>query len=108
MTSTKPPNTPGSRRAVPDHATPRHAQLLSALLGQGKRWVLRPDWHLYLADRIDLEDGCDIQDLSRDQRIAALSWLRQQQHRLHQVIDGGAVAPEGWLERQPLHEALRR
>lgn len=108
MTSTKPPNTPGSRRAVPLHATDRQAQLLRALLGQGKRWMVRPHWHLFLADRMDLDDGRDVADLTRDQRIAALAWLEQQQHRLHEVVEGGRAAPEGWLESLPLHEALRR
>ena len=108
MTSTKPPNTPGSRRAVPRHTTPRQAELLRDLLLQEKRWILRPSWHLYLADRIDLDDGREVGELSRDQRIAAVSWLTQQQHRLYEVVEGGRVAPDGWLESLPLHAALRR
>jgi hypothetical protein len=107
MTSTKPPNGPGSRRAVPEHPTPRQVELLRELVDQDKRWILRPHWDAYLAERVDLDEGTDIARLTRDQRVAARSWLRQQTHVLHARLVGGRTAPDGWLEGLPLYEALR-
>lgn len=106
MTTTMPPNAPGSRRIVPPRPTTRQRQLLGELLGQGKRWVLRGDWRRYLEDGLIEDEGCRIETLSRDQRVAARSWLAQQQHRLHEVTEGGALAPEGWIETTPLYQAL--
>jgi hypothetical protein len=106
MTTTMPPNTPGSRRIVPPRPTPRQRQLLADLLGQGKRWILRGDWRAYLDDGLIEDEGWRIESLSRDQRVAARSWLSQQQHQLYAVVQDGPVAPEGWLEATPLYQAL--
>lgn len=106
MTTTQPPSTPGSRRAIPVQPTRQQAERMEALLRQDRDWVLRGDWESYLRTgapwTLRPVDG-----LTRDQRIAALEWLRQQRHRLHQVVEGQERAPAGWLEDLPLYRALQ-
>lgn len=103
MTMTAPPNTPGSQRAVPRHPLPRTVTRLRELLG-GKRWVLRPSWSDYLAGGD--EPLVPIDHLTRDQRVAARSWLQQQRHALYRALEGGERAPDGWLEDMPLYQSL--
>lgn len=104
MTTTMPPDLPGSQRVVPVHPSDSQIKRLMDLLEQDRSWVLRPSWRRYLDEGQD--DGVPISSLTRDQRIAALAWLRQQRHRLHAVLEGGTYAPDGWLERLPLYRAL--
>lgn len=103
MTMTAPPSTPGSQRMVPRYPHPHVTARLRKLL-EGKEWVLRSSWDRYLegSDRVLMS----INRLTRDQRLAALAWLRQQRHRLHAALEGGPVAPVGWLERWPLYQVL--
>lgn len=101
---TKHPNTPGSRRAIPVNLKPEEVDRLRALLHQGEQWVLRPDWMPYL--RSTRQDGVDIASLPRGHRIAARAWLGQQRHQLYRAVEGGELAPDGWLESLPLYEAL--
>lgn len=107
MTHTMPPNLPGSRRAVPHRPTPEQRERLRELLYQSEAWALRPDWEPYimLGDKRALRP---IDKLTADQQIGALAWLRQQRHRLYAVLEGGEHAPDGWLESQPLYQALRK
>lgn len=94
----------GARRSLPTSPSDDQRHRLTELLA-GDRWVLRGDWEPWLeGDR----DGapCPLDDLTRDQRIAALWWLRQQRHDLHHVVVGGRRAPDGWLESTPLYRAL--
>lgn len=106
MTTTMPPNGPGSRRAVPLRLTDEQRQRLRWLLEDPETWVLRTEWEDFLAtgDRRTLVWTAD---LTRDQRAAAIAWLRQQRHALHAVLEGGREAPEGWLESFPLYERLQ-
>lgn len=104
MTMTMPPNTPGSRRAVPDHMDADEIERLRSLLHQREHWVLRPDWHAYLEG--EDRQGVAIAGIGRDHRIAARSWLAQQRHRLYRALEGEAHAPDGWLEELPLYQAL--
>lgn len=103
MTMTAPPSTPGSQRMVPRYPHPDVLVRLRQLI-EGKEWVLRSSWDRYLegSDRVLMS----IDRLTLDQRLAALAWLRQQRHRLHTVLEGGPVAPVGWLERWPLYQTL--
>lgn len=103
MTMTMPPNMPGSRRAVPDYPTPVQVDALRRLL-EGDRWVLRPAWADYLDGKSSATVAID--QLSRDQRTGAMAWLRQQRHRIHQILEGGAAAPDGWMMEKPLYRAL--
>lgn len=105
ITTIMPPNTPASRRAVPSHPTPTQVANLRALLDQDSSWVLRGDWDRYLrtGSRTRLRP---VSTLTRDQRAAALAWLRQQRHNLHRAVEGGRQAPDGWLESLPLYRAL--
>lgn len=105
MSRSFPPSGPGSRRAVPASLTPEQQQRLRFLLDDPTTWVLRPGWEPFLlhGDHATLvpTDG-----LTVDQRIAGLAWLRQQRHALHRVLEGGEVAPDGWLEQFPLVQRL--
>ena len=103
MTMTMPPNTPGSRRAVPHYATPTESDALRRFL-EGDRWILRPDWEDYLDGKH--VSTVRIDKLTRDQRTSARAWLRQQRHHLYAAIEGRAVAPDGWMTALPLYEAL--
>lgn len=106
MTHTSPPNMPGSRRAVPYRPTPEQRERLRELLNQRDAWALRPDWEPYIlhGDKRALRP---IAELTADQQIGALAWLRQQRHRLYAVLEGGTTAPPDWLESLPLHQALQ-
>lgn len=95
---------PRSRRAVPPQPTPEQREALRRWLQRDDRWVLRPVWERWL-DECDDDLLVPISQLTRDQHVAARSWLVQQRHALHAAIEGGA-APEGWLEAQPLFRAL--
>lgn len=105
MTSTMPPHGPGSRRAVPSRLNDEQRARLRWLLEDPDSWVLRPGWEPFLlhGDRTALLRP---QDLTRDHRVAALAWLRQQRHALHRALEGGPVAPDGWLETFPLYRRL--
>ncbi|MBS3941207.1 MAG: hypothetical protein KG028_09645 [Actinobacteria bacterium] len=106
MTTTMPPNMPGSRRAVPDHLDERQRALLRWLLEDPDHWVRRTQWERFLL-HCDESVVVETDELTNDQKIAALAWLRQQRHRLHAVLeDGGGPAPAGWLEAFPLYERL--
>lgn len=100
-----PPHGPGSRRAVPLLLTDDQRARLRWLLEDPKMWVLRSDWEnfLHTGDRRTL---VETDDLTRDQRVAALSWLRQQRHALYQALEGDREAPEGWLEGFDLYQRL--
>lgn len=103
MTMTSPPTTPGSRRTVPHYPRPGVVDQLRRLVA-GRRWVLRPAWDRYLAGEDDVLVPID--HLTRDQRLAAIAWLRQQRHRLYATLEGGEAAPAGWLADLPLYQAL--
>jgi hypothetical protein len=77
------------------------------LLQDPDRWVLRNSWERYLRTGDDaLLVAAD--HLTQDQRIAAHAWLGQQRHALHRALEGGAVAPDGWLETLPMVRAFVR
>jgi hypothetical protein len=105
VTSTMRPVLPGSLRTVPRHLNAEQTARLRLLLEDPDTWVLRPGWEPYLlhGDEAVLVHPAE---LTRDHRIAALAWLRQQRHALHQALEGGRVAPPGWLERFPLYQRL--
>lgn len=105
MTTTMRPYGTGSRRAIPTHPTAAQREALDRWLSE-ERWVLRPVWERWLATGEEwLKAG--LEELTRNQLIAARAWLRQQRHALHDVVVGGP-APEGWLESQPLYQAIQR
>ena len=102
------PSTPpssASRRTVPPHLTSDQRARLRDLLDDPDTWVLRPGWLPYLlhGDRGTL---VPTDELTRDQRVAAIAWLEQQRHPLHRALEGGTVAPPGWLESLPLYRRL--
>lgn len=68
-------------------------------------WVLRPDWERYLL-RGDAATLVRTDTLSRDHRVSVLAWLDQQRHTLYRVLEGGDIAPEGWVESLPLYRRL--
>ncbi len=107
MTTTMPPHGPGSRRAVPSRLTEVQRDRLRWLLEDPDHWVLRPDWDRYLltGERRHL---VRTDALTRGQRVAALAWLVQQQHALHAVLEGGMIAPDGWIDAFGLTQRLRR
>jgi hypothetical protein len=105
VTSTLPPSGPGSRRSVPDRLTPPQQQRLRWLLEDPEHWVRRTVWEPFLL-RGDEALAVRTDSLTRDQKVAALAWLRQQRHRLYAVLEGGRRAPDGWLERFPLYDRL--
>lgn len=94
-----------SRRAVPLRLTDEQRERLSSLLDDPDTWVLRPGWEPYLL-RGDEGTLVDTDSLSNDHRIASIAWLRQQRHALYRALEGGEVAPEGWLESLPLYRRL--
>lgn len=103
MTTHGPPNQ--SRRAVPTELTDAQRQRLRTLLEDPETWVLRPGWEPYLLHG-DHGTLVSTDDLSRDHRIASIAWLRQQRHALFHALEGGRIAPEGWLESLPLYRRL--
>lgn len=94
-----------SRRAVPLRLTDEQRGRLRSLLDDPDTWVLRPGWEPYLL-RGDEGTLVDPESLSNDHRIASIAWLRQQRHALHRALEGGEVAPDGWLESLPLYRRL--
>ena len=105
MTPIPPPTKPGSRRAVPDRLTDEQRARLRWLLEDPDHWVRRTKWKRFL---IEGDEGVVVKtdDLTDDQKTAALAWLRQQRHRLYAVLEGGVRAPNGWLEAFPLYDRL--
>jgi hypothetical protein len=106
MTTTMPPNTPGSRRVVPRQLDEVQRERLRSLLHDPDTWVLRPGWERFLRDG-DATLLVDPGTLTRDHRIAAMAWLRQQRHALHAALEDAPTAPPGWLEALPLYQRLR-
>jgi hypothetical protein len=105
VTSTMPPNGPGSRRAVPIRLTDEQRSRLRWLLEDPEMWVLRSDWENFLATG-DRRTLVSTDDLNKDQKVAALAWLRQQRHALYRALEGEPHAPEGWLEDFDLYRRL--
>ena len=105
MTTTMPPNGPGSRRAVPIRLTDEQRARLRWLLEDPEMWVLRSDWETFLATG-DRRTLVSTDDLTKDQKVAALAWLKQQRHALHLALEGEPQAPEGWLEAFDLYQRL--
>lgn len=99
------PQTPGSRRVVPLVTTAEQGEHLRALLTQSEWWVRRSRWYRWLHEGKP-SDTSPIDVMGRDDRVAALSWLRQQRHVLYRVLEGETRAPEGWVEALPLFQAL--
>jgi hypothetical protein len=97
---------PRSRRAVPQTPSPEQRAALQRWLDRDDRWVLRPVWERWLRE-CDDDLQVPIDQLTRDQHVAARSWLVQQRHALHNAVDDGP-APEGWLESLPLYQALEQ
>lgn len=95
----------GARRAVPEKLDDAQRDRLRWLLEDPDSWVLRPGWEGFLrtGDRATLLRP---EELTRDHRIAALAWLRQQRHRLHRVLEGDPIAPAGWLEGLGIYQRL--
>lgn len=77
---------------------------LRRLLEQDEVWVGRARWVRWLKQGQG-SDTMLIDEMIRDDRIAACAWLRQQRHVLHDTIEGGR-APEGWIEGLPLYRGL--
>jgi hypothetical protein len=94
-----------SRRAVPHRLTDEQRARLRSLLDDPDTWVLRPGWEPYLL-RGDEGTLVPTDSLNNDHRVASIAWLRQQRHALHRALEGGDVAPEGWLEALPLYRRL--
>lgn len=90
-------------RTVPARLTDSQRALLASLLDQDTRWIRRDDWLDFLAGS---DAGTNIDDLTADQRSAAVAWLRQQRHELYRATEGGTRAPDGWLESLPLYQRL--
>jgi hypothetical protein len=101
----RPPTGRGSRRAIPRRLTDAQRERLRSLLTDPDTWVLRPDWERYLLDG-DEATLVHTDELSRDHRTSVLAWLEQQRHTLHRVLEGGEVAPDGWVESLPLYTRL--
>jgi hypothetical protein len=105
VTSTMPPHLPGARRTVPLRLTDEQVARLRSLLEDPDTWVLRPGWEAYLLHG-DSSALIHPDTLTRDQRVAAVAWLRQQRHALHQALEGSPIAPDGWLEAFALYRYL--
>lgn len=104
MTSNLPSEWPGNRRAVPTFPTDAHVEHLRDWIGQGDYWVRRTEWATWLDTGVSRH--FPVTSLTQDQCVAALAWLRQQQHALHRAIEGGVLAPVGWIDKLPLHLAI--
>jgi hypothetical protein len=102
--TTKPPGF-GARRAVPENLDEQQLARLRWLLEDPDSWVLRPGWEPFLrtGDRATLVRP---EDMTLDHRVAAVAWLRQQRHRLYQVLEGERIAPPGWLEGLGIYQRL--
>jgi hypothetical protein len=96
----------GIRRVVPERLDAEQRERLRWLLDDPDTWVLRPGWEPFL---LRGSQGLLVatDDLTADQRQAALAWLRQQRHTLHRALEGGIRAPDGWLEALPLVRRLQ-
>lgn len=104
--SIAPPPGLGNLRCVPRRVTEQQRTNLEKLLVNTESWVLRFAWEGFLRDG-NLKRLTPIRDLTRDQRAAGVAWMTQQQHALHFALTGERVAPAGWIEAQPLMQALR-
>jgi hypothetical protein len=98
---------PATSRMVPRRLTDEQRARLRWLLDDPDQWVLRTGWHRFLLDG-DHTPLVRTDRLTADQRAAAFAWLRQQRHALHQVLEGGPIAPDGWLEDFGLYQRLVR
>ena len=98
---------PSSRRRVPSRLDAAQQERLRFLLEDPDTWVLRPGWEPYLLTG-DHARLIRTDELTRDHRVAAIEWLRQQRHALYRVLEGGDRAPAGWLESFPLYQRLLR
>jgi hypothetical protein len=101
------PDRPGASRTVPGRLTDEQRGRLRWLLDDPELWVLRTGWHRFLLDG-DRTALVATDSLTADQRVAALAWLRQQRHALYRALEGGPIAPDGWLEGFGLYERLAR
>lgn len=104
--NTTPPPGLGYLRAVPRRVTDVQRDNLAKLLANTNSWVLRFAWESYLATG-DLHALTPIGKLTTDQRAAGVAWLTQQQHALYFALFNEQVAPDGWIESQPLMQQLR-
>jgi hypothetical protein len=99
------PDRPGASRTVPQRLTDEQRRRLRWLLDDPELWVLRTGWHRFLLDD-DRTALVSTDQLTADQRVAALAWLRQQRHSLYRALEGGPIAPDGWLEAFGLYQRL--
>lgn len=94
-----------SRRAIPATLTEQQRARLRVMLEDPDTWALRPGWYRFVVHG-DAGTLVSPDELTRDQRIAALAWLGQQRHVLYRVLEGGNRAPEGWVESLPISRRL--
>jgi hypothetical protein len=99
------PYRPGGSRMVPRRMTDEQRDRLRWLLDDPELWVLRTGWKRFLVEG-DRTPLVATDSLTADQRAAALAWLRQQRHSLYRALEGGRVAPDGWLESLGLYQRL--
>jgi hypothetical protein len=99
------PDRPGASRKVPRRLTDEQRERVRWLLDDPDRWVLRTGWDRFVVDG-DRTALVRTDSLTADQRVAALSWLQQQRHPLYRALEGGDLAPEGWLETFGLYRRL--
>lgn len=104
--NTTPPPGLGNLRCVPRRVNDTQRANLAKLLANAESWVLRFAWERYLKDG-DLNRLSPIAKLTLDQRAAGVAWLTQQQHYLYFALTGERSAPSGWIDDQPLMQALR-
>lgn len=93
-------------RSIPIPLTEQQATRLRWMLEDPGSWALRPGWVPFLLHG-DAGTLVDPDDLTRDQRIAAIAWLDQQQHLLYRVLEGGRRAPDGWISSFPIYARLK-
>lgn len=99
----------GMQRTIPPEPSPEVRERLRGLLDQAEGWHLRGAWSAWLGgEEFTLSP---ISDMTPDQRVAAIAWLRQQRHALHRAVHGDTsneahVAPDGWIEQQAIYRAL--
>ncbi|MEX2533618.1 MAG: hypothetical protein WD360_06605 [Nitriliruptoraceae bacterium] len=104
--NTTPPPGLGHLRGIPRRVTDTQRANLEKLLTNTNSWVLRFAWEEYL-ETGDLHALIPIAKLTTDQRAAGIAWLTQQQHALYWALFNERVAPNGWIETQPLMQQLR-
>lgn len=95
-----------SRRVVPRGLDDAQRERVRGMLNDPDTWVLRHQWEPFLRGEVVTLVATD--ELSCDHRTAVRAWLEQQQHRLHEELEGDRVAPEGWLASFPLVQRLMR